>query len=160
MIEAKGNMWDADVDAFVITTNGFVKKNGEAVMGRGCAKEAAQKCKAFPELLGRKIKEHGNHVFFFGFNFGVGLSDPPIFVFTMPVKHNWWEAADIELIERSLKELVEDVNSFDGTVGCDFIEINSLAMPRPGCGNGQLDWKDVKSICEKYLDDRFIVYDY
>lgn len=38
--EVVGNMWAIPADAYCITTNGFVKKNGEAVMGAGCAKEA------------------------------------------------------------------------------------------------------------------------
>ena len=148
MIEVKGNMWDADVDAFVITTNGFVKKNGEAVMGRGCALEAKEKMPTLPKDLGAEIKKHGNIPHSFAYENEEGES---ITIYTLPVKHNWWEKADIKLIEDSLSELVW---LLDG--GGDF----KVAMPRPGCGNGQLNWEDVKPILEKYLDDRFIVYDY
>lgn len=35
MIEVKGNLWTYPAEVRVITTNGFVKKNGEAVMGIG-----------------------------------------------------------------------------------------------------------------------------
>lgn len=39
MKEARGNILDlfGKVDCICVTTNGFVKKNGEAVMGRGIA---------------------------------------------------------------------------------------------------------------------------
>jgi hypothetical protein len=30
-------------------------------------------------------------------------------------------------------------------------------MPRPGCGNGKLDWRVVRLILRPYLDDRFTV---
>lgn len=152
MIETKGDMWQADADAFVITTNGFVKKNGEAVMGRGCAKEAATFWPWLPRELGKHISSSGNvpHCFW---KFIVSDSGDKWDLITFPVKHNWWEKADIELIKK---------NAF--TIGFWAEEYSSywkkIAMPRPGCGNGQLNWKNVKPILEKYLDDRFIVYDY
>lgn len=151
MIEAKGNMWDAEVDAFVITTNGFVKKNGEAVMGRGCAKEASTYWPKFPKLLGNHINKNGNVVGLFTYG---SFQDGMTAIFTFPVKYNWWEKADSNLIEKSCKELVNYVESIW------FGKMIKIAIPRPGCGNGQLDWEDVKPILEKYLDDRFIVYDY
>lgn len=139
MIEAKGNMWDANVDAYVITTNGFVKKNGELVMGRGCALEAKQKFPGIAKLLGYIVNKSGN--------VPVRLIKENIISF--PVKHNWWEAADLKLIEESCMHILHLVD-----------ENEKVAMPRPGCGNGKLDWSDVKPILEKYLDDRFIVYDF
>ena len=34
-----------------------------------------------------------------------------------------------------------------------------IAIPRPGCSNGGLNWEiDVKPIIEPLLDDRFIIY--
>ncbi len=122
----------------VVTTNGFTKKTGECVMGRGIALEAKTK---FPELsikLGNNIKNFGNKVFYFSeYN-----------LFTFPTKYNWWEKSDINLIEKSCKELVEFV---------DNNKIERIFLPRPGCGNGKLNWDDVKKILEKYLDNRFYI---
>jgi hypothetical protein len=45
MRELKGDLWklaeQLKPDAVCITTNGSIKKNGQAVLGRGCGKEAA-----------------------------------------------------------------------------------------------------------------------
>lgn len=133
MIEVKGNLWDYPADWRVITTNGFVKKNGECVMGRGCAFEAKKK---FPELakeLGWRIKEGGNTPYRFT-KWGL---------ITFPVKHNWWEKADLELIKQSAEIL-----NIDATNHPDM----QIVMPRPGCGNGQLKWEDVKPLLE-FLPD-------
>ena len=42
MREAKGNMLLMKCDALVITTNGFVKRDGAAVMGRGIALQVSK----------------------------------------------------------------------------------------------------------------------
>jgi len=41
--EVDGNLWEIEADWRVITTNGFVKKDGRAVMGRGVARQALQR---------------------------------------------------------------------------------------------------------------------
>jgi len=144
MVEVTGNLWNYPADVRVITTNGTVRADGECVMGRGCAAEAKQKFPALPKLLGLTIEQHGNHVFC--------MQRAPRLV-TFPVKHQWFQKADIALIQRSaeeLVELVEEVQSKDDT--CKII-----VLPRPGCGNGGLKWEDVKPILEPILDDRFHV---
>jgi hypothetical protein len=55
------NFWP---DVIVITTNGFVKKNGAAVMGRGCARAAVNTFANYSlEItLGSRIRTYGNTV--------------------------------------------------------------------------------------------------
>lgn len=143
MIEATGNLWTYPADVRVITTNGFVKVNGEAVMGAGCAKEAAKRWPELPKLLAKHIKEAGNTVYQFPASSGI------LNLVAFPVKHNWWEPADPALIEKSCQELVALAGMYDHST--------IFVIPRPGCGNGRLRWEDVKPILERYLDDRFHV---
>lgn len=140
MKEDTGNLWDFEADATVITTNGFVKNNGEAVMGRGCAREAAQRWPDFPIQLGHVIEQEGNHCHLFAYD---GRT-----IITMPVKHHWREKADMDLILRSAQELVDLADEH---------WLREVILPRPGCGNGQLDWTDVSMELEAVLDDRFTV---
>ena len=155
-------------DAICITTNGFVKKNGEAVMGRGCAREAAKLMPGLPEILGSHLNNPavGNRV----------LAHGPwrkMCIVTFPVKPNhsycisdksnvvkhmrdrfkagdrvpgWACVADIELIKESAIQLAALTHDSSWT---------HVVLPRPGCGAGELDWKDIKPILDKILDDRF-----
>ena len=139
MKEIQGNIWDFHKQGHwvVITTNGSIRKDGKAVMGKGVAKEAAERFPGLAEDLGTRISHFGNHFFRFD---GLGIA-------TLPVKHRWMEKADFTLIEQSIKEMLE-------TLPCN---LTKVYMVRPGCGNGGLDWKDVKPILEIYLDDRFVI---
>lgn len=143
MLEINADLWSVPADAVVITTNGTIKKNGEAVMGRGCAKEAAQLYPDLPRLLGNRISECGNYVHLFS------MDDRNLV--SMPVKHGWREPASLTLIRQSLEELVELTNN---------VRWQRVVMPRPGCGNGGLSWFTVKLLIGDKLDDRFIVVDY
>lgn len=147
MLEQRGNLWElvGPDDVLVITTNGFVRKDGLAVMGRGIAYQATQHDPDVAMRLGTSIQEHGNHVHQIHAN---------PFWFSFPVKHHWKEQADIELIERSTQELAQIIDSYYPYY------TNLIYMPRPGCGNGRLKWEDVRPVIEPYLDDRFIVVDY
>jgi len=135
------NFWKQKEEVVIcITTNGTVKKNGEAVMGKGCALEAKLKFSNFPIDLGYRIKKYGNNIHCFSTNFGT--------IVTFPTKHNYWEQADIKLIERSCQQLVKATNQNNW---------QKIILPQPGCGAGGLKWEEVKPILEKYFDDRFEV---
>ncbi len=141
MKEIQGNLFDLlqDYDAICITTNGAVKKNGECVMGRGCALTAKTLWPPIAKRLGDLILQNGNITQKLG---EVGSCR----IIAFPVKHHWAQKADLELIRKSAEQLVE-ISQY-----CE-----RVLIPRPGCGNGQLNWEEVKPILEEILDDRFYV---
>ncbi|EAK0980532.1 Appr-1-p processing protein [Campylobacter lari] len=65
-------------------------------------------------------------------------------IINFPTKANWREKAKIEYIESGLKSLKNEIIQRN---------IKSIAIPPLGCGNGGLNWKDVKSLIETYLSD-------
>jgi hypothetical protein len=143
MIEATNDLWLTPADARCITTNGTVKPNGRAVMGRGCAKQATERYFAMQLTLGTAIKLYGNHVL---------IIDPHcdgIPLVSFPVKYEWSERADLDLIARSAHELVA-LTAVQGWT--------AVVLPRPGCGNGKRHWEsEVRPILQPLLDDRFTV---
>ncbi|KKN82297.1 hypothetical protein LCGC14_0311100 [marine sediment metagenome] len=149
MIEVKGNLWNHPADARVITTNGFVKKDGRAVMGRGIAYEAKQRYPDIDLWLGAMIRREGNIVS--PLYWGLGDWGREALV-SFPVKHNWWEKADTFLITRSAFQLMSLADLQPSW--------KIICMPRPGCGNGRLDWVDVKMMIDPILDDRFHVFSF
>lgn len=146
MREQTGDLWKLiqPGDALVITTNGDVDKRGWAVMGRGIALQAARRFadEGLKERLGWMLQHGlGNHVSYVH-------TSAPFSLLTMPVKHHWHEKADPDLIIRSAHELVDVARGWAwGTIW----------LPRPGCGNGRLNWIDVRPLIEPILDDRFTV---
>lgn len=143
MFEATGDLWEYEpADVRCVTTNGTVKRNGEAVMGRGCAKEAAERFPWVQLALGALLRDRGNHVH------QLGYDDWGVLIYSFPVKHNWWEKADLALIARSAHELMEEIKA------CGF---ENVLLPRPGCGNGGLRWEDVRPVLEPILDGRVTI---
>lgn len=68
---------------------------------------------------------------------------------SFPVKRHWREKADLELIERSARQLVEIVENRSYA---------AAVLPRPGCGNGSLSWEAVRPVLERALPgERFTV---
>lgn len=120
--------WASPQHWVVVSTNGFVKRDGACVMGRGIALEAARKFKALPLVLGGRIKQGGNKVY----------PLPEYGIITFPVKHNWWEEADLRLIAQSAHELAQLFKPRPDTV----------VMPKVGCANGRRTWAEVKPLLE------------
>lgn len=142
MIEAQGNLWSF-VGIPAITTNGYVNKNGLAVMGRGCAKEATTMYPDIQARLAFELARYGNRVFYLQ-QFGEKG------IITFPVKHNWNEKADMELIRRSADELINKVIPY-------FKIKDTIYLARPGVGYGRLNWNDVKPIISNILTDQVCV---
>ena len=73
---------------------------------------------------------------------------------TFAVQNDWRDKSDINLIENSAEQLKQHFDKY-----CSTHKNKPIVMlPRPGCSNGQLDWKDVKKVIEPILtDDRFIL---
>ena len=63
-------------------------------------------------------------------------------ILLFPTKKNWRNPSKLEYIELGLSKLAQN---------WDRLESNSIAFPRLGCGNGGLNWDDVRPLMEKYL---------
>ncbi|HHX18167.1 MAG TPA: macro domain-containing protein [Clostridium sp.] len=60
-----------------------------------------------------------------------------------PTKNKWRENSRIEYIEKGLNELVKLLPMLD---------VHTIAIPPLGCGNGGLEWSEVKGLIEKKLN--------
>lgn len=144
MYEAFGDFWGSHLATiggsdrphyYCITTNGTVKTNGLAVMGRGIALQAAQRFPALPYLLGVSLRHHGNRVVSLGTH--LSTSRVPYDLIAFPVKHHWDEIGTLRLIEQSAIELAAIARWLPDAV---------FLLPQPGCGSGQLKWADVQPL--------------
>jgi hypothetical protein len=138
MLELTGDIWDYLGTAVIaVTTNGSVTRDGRAVLGRGCARQAGRHFPALPALLGQLIRAHGNHVQL--------IADGLV---SFPVEESAWSLPDPRLIRRSAGEL---------RVLADARQWRRIVVPRPGCGGGGLAWRDVSPLLTDLFDDRFFV---
>jgi hypothetical protein len=143
-----GDLWTfGPADARVITTNGFVKANGECVMGRGCAREARDRWPWLAKRIGDALRVHGNRCFTWPVG-GFDLVTFPVKPAEVDGKPGWACEADLGLIEQSAHQLVEMADKF----GWLFI-----VLPRPGAGNGRLAYEAVREVIQPILDERFYV---
>lgn len=135
MIELNTDFWTYPSDYKCITTNGVVTSKG-LVMGTGVALKAKQLFPSLSKKLGALVKLYGNQPFL--------LEEEKIISF--PTKHHWKGKSCLSLIVFSAKRIVKICKTF-----------NVITLTRPGCGNGGLDWEEVKDNIKNILDDRFIV---
>lgn len=169
MIEVVGNLFEFDGDALCLTTNGQIRKDGANVMGRGVAQQATQKWPGIEYSIGAIIKDAGSIVrIVTQVDTDRGLSArvipvhagpkhllsrwnwprPDCHVVMLPVKRHWRDKADLNLIVRSIGQLVLLATGLGW---------KRVALPRPGCGAGGLRWDEVGPLISDMLDDRFII---
>ena len=114
-------------------------------MGRGTAFEAKLRYPGIDIILAEKIIANGNVVNFL-------LEDPNDgkWIISFPTKNHWRDNSDIGLIEQSAIQLKK---IFDMSGKSPIV-----AIPRPGCSNGRLQWIEVKKVIEPILsNDNFVI---
>jgi len=131
----RGNLLDADVEALVNTVNTV------GVMGKGIA---LQFKKAFPDNFEAYKREVDAGRLEIGrvFVYQVGGITNPRYIINFPTKKHWRERSRIEFIREGLKSLVEAIRTFN---------ISSIAIPPLGCGNGGLNWDEVRPLIEEAM---------
>jgi len=153
MIEKIGNIWDSHEHGWwiVITTNIGWRKSGDAVMGAGIAKAAAEKCPKLPGWYGDRCEKYGADT-------AVAIYKPGRFILfpTKPLNESqpwmsWKNDADLGLIMRSTIQLAKLI---------DIVNLGTqVGLPLVGCENGNLRAKQVLPILRSYLDDRFVLFE-
>jgi O-acetyl-ADP-ribose deacetylase (regulator of RNase III) len=126
--ESQGNLLEADTEAIVNTVNTV------GVMGKGIALQIKQ---AFPENFKqyKSACDRGEVRVGEIFVYDAHHLGPRRYVLNFPTKRHWRGKSRIEDIEAGLNALIEVVRKYG---------IESVAVPALGCGNGGLDWDDVR----------------
>jgi O-acetyl-ADP-ribose deacetylase (regulator of RNase III) len=133
MLELKqGNLLEEDAEALVNAVNCV------GVMGKGIALQFKQ---AFPENFQQYKKACDAKEVQPGRMFTVptGKLFNPKYIINFPTKRHWREKSIIEYVQTGLKALMPEVQQ---------LRITSIAIPALGCGNGGLDWLEVKPLIE------------
>lgn len=132
-------------EAICVTTNGVIKNDGTAVMGKGIAKEANDRY-AVASILAEHLRNGGNHVYPLK---NIQENGKSFLLCSFPTKNNWRDDSDIDLIKQSAAELMQL---------CDAYNIKRCYLTPPGCANGHLSWEYhvYPAICN-ILDDRVTI---
>lgn len=131
----QGNLLDANVEAVVNTVNTV------GVMGKGIAlmfkerfpdlfKAYVAACKAGEVQVGRMFVTPTNEL------------TGPRWVIHFPTKMHWRNPSRMEWVESGLADLAQVIRD---------THIHSIALPPLGCGNGGLEWSEVRSRIEDTL---------
>jgi len=131
-----GNILSDPADVLVNTVN------TEGVMGKGIA--LAFK-KAFPgnfKHYEHEVKE-GRASVGKVIVFRTGLTHPK-YIINFPTKKHWRHPSKMEYVATGLQDLVAQLETIT--------DAKSIALPPLGCGNGKLDWSDVKPLMLQYLE--------
>lgn len=130
-----GNILESETEALVNTVNTV------GVMGKGIALSFK---KVFPIAMEEYLKAIKNKSIQIGkvqvLKTGYLL---PKYIINFPTKVHWRYPSKIEYIERGLSDLVVKINEYN---------IKSISVPPLGCGNGKLEWKEVKPLMIKYFE--------
>lgn len=127
----KGDLLSSPAQVLVNTVNTV------GVMGKGIALQFKNK---YPEMFEAYQRVCEKHLLDVGKLYLWKSSAKWVLMF--PTKKHWRNPSKIEYIESGLQKFVENYER---------IGIESIAFPKLGCGNGNLDWELVRPVMEKYL---------
>jgi O-acetyl-ADP-ribose deacetylase (regulator of RNase III) len=133
-----GNLLDSRVDAIVNTVNTV------GIMGKGIAlmfkdafpanfREYEAACKRSEVRIGTMFVTERP-----------AMMGAPRWIINFPTKQHWRGNARLEWIESGLQDLRAVILKK---------QIRSIALPPLGCGNGGLDWREVRPVIERALGD-------
>ena len=111
--------------------------NTVGVMGKGVALEFKKRYpemfKSYERMCNEKQLDVGKLMLWKG---------PEKWVLMFPTKKHWRNPSKMEYVEAGLQKFVDT-----------YLEkgITSAAFPRLGCGNGGLNWEEVRPLMERYL---------
>lgn len=129
------DLFEQDVEALVNTVNTV------GIMGKGIAFQFSKKYPLNLKLYQKACKS-GEIDIGKPFLTPTGEINGPKYIINFPTKKDWRGNSRLEYIEKGLHTLAEQIKEY---------RIKSIALPPLGCGNGGLDWKEVKPLMEKVL---------
>jgi len=135
ILHAEGDLLATDAEALVNTVNTV------GVMGKGIALQFKQ---AFPDNYVAYETACRREEVQIGKMFVFHRPNNPRTIINFPTKKHWKGKSRIEDIKSGLKSLIDVVKRE---------RIHSIAVPPLGCGNGGLEWKDVKPLIEEAFSE-------
>jgi O-acetyl-ADP-ribose deacetylase (regulator of RNase III) len=123
-----GDLLEQRVDAIVNTVNTV------GVMGKGIALQFKRKWPVNAKVY-EAACERGEVVPGTMFVFDNGGLVEPKYIINFPTKRHWRQPSRMSDIEAGLVDLIAQVRR---------LSIRSIAIPPLGCGNGGLDWDEVR----------------
>ena len=129
----EGELFSSPAQVLVNTVNTV------GVMGKGIALEFK---KRYPEMFLQYKEQCDKHKLVIGKL--MLWYEPDHWLLQFPTKEHWRNPSKLEYIEKGLMAFVRKYADYN---------ISSIAFPKLGCGNGELDWNEVKPLMEKYLKD-------
>lgn len=128
-----GNIFDSPAQTLVNPVNTV------GVMGKGLALEFK---KRYPKMFEEYKKQCRDGWLYVGSFMLWRAKDH--FVLNFPTKKHWKDPSSLIYVEAGLLSFVNEYESYG---------VSSIAFPKLGCGNGGLDWKAVKPVMERYLQE-------
>lgn len=134
MIEyIEGDIFKSPAQVIVNTVNTV------GVMGKGLALSFKQR---YPQVFEKYKVACEKHLLTIGKLMLFYETDHWLLLF--PTKEHWRNPSKLEYIEKGLMKFAQTYAEKG---------ITSIAFPRLGCGNGELNWADVKPLMERYLKE-------